>query len=169
MLLCVKTNHYSQGPSEGTPACNGTLNNPVMDVVDDQTFLVEGEDVTPVISPCKSGQEDEFRKSNLAAEQGFPKITRTAEGQKSVETLEGCPWTVAFEAYCKGGGLSSLGFSFTHPKKEFSNLHPSEATPLVRPLAMQALKQCVYMTTNNSKRLPTSQSVLKTEINNSKY
>ena len=68
----------------------------------------------------------------------------------------------------RGGILSR--FQFYSPKKdELSNLHPSRSTPLVPPLAMQAQKQCAYMTANDSKRLPTFQSVLKTEINNNKY
>ena len=71
-------------------------------------------------------------------------------------------------AYSKWGGCALWVSVLLTQKNELSNLHPSKSTPLVRPLAMQAQKQCNYTTTNNSKRLPTTQSLLKTEINNNK-
>ena len=71
--------------------------------------------------------------------------------------------------HIQGGGVSSLGFSFTHPKKGYSNLHPSTSTPLISPLVMQAQKTKATFPTKKSERLPTSQSVLKSEINNNKY
>ena len=64
--------------------------------------------------------------------------------------------------------MSSLGFSFTNAK-EVSNLHPYKSTPLVPPFVMQSTKKkAITCLTVNSKMLPTSESVLTSEINNNK-
>ena len=64
----------------------------------------------------------------------------------------------------RGGGVSSLGFSFAN-QKTFSNLHPYKCTPLIPPLVMQSTQNKACLT-NKSERLPTSQSVQTSEMDN---
>mmetsp|Transcript_101527 Transcript_101527/g.171891 ORF Transcript_101527/g.171891 Transcript_101527/m.171891 type:complete len:186 (-) Transcript_101527:522-1079(-) len=50
----------------------------MLDLLEDKSFFSEGEDVyvdvTALISSCKSAQRDEYRKSNLAAEEDIEKL-----------------------------------------------------------------------------------------------
>ena len=67
-----------------------------------------------------------------------------------------------------GGGASSPGSSFTDPK-EVSELHPYKSTPLVHTLGhAKHKKKGATSLTNNSKRSPTCQSVLKSDKYNKK-
>ena len=47
----------------------------MLDLLEHESYLVEDEDVyvnvTVLISTCKSAHTDEYRKSNLAAEEDF--------------------------------------------------------------------------------------------------
>ena len=56
-------NHYNHSPSQGTLACNHAVDDPVLELLADENYFVEGEDlyvdVTALISSCKSAQRDE--------------------------------------------------------------------------------------------------------------
>ena len=47
------------------------MNDPAWALLEDESYFVEGEDVTASIYSCKSAQRDEYGKSNLGAEEHF--------------------------------------------------------------------------------------------------
>ena len=59
-------NHYNHSPSQGTLACDDAVDDPASDLLEDESYFVEGEDVygdvTAHISSCKYAQRDEYGK-----------------------------------------------------------------------------------------------------------
>ena len=70
-------NHYNYSPSQGTLACDDAVDDPVLEVLEDQSYFVEDEDVyvdvNAHICSCKSAQRDEYGEYNLAAGDDFEK------------------------------------------------------------------------------------------------
>ena len=68
-------NHYNHSLSQGTVACDDAVDDPVLDLLEDESSFMEGEDiyvdVTALISSCTSAQRDKYRKSKIAAEDDF--------------------------------------------------------------------------------------------------
>ena len=70
-------NHYSHSASQGTLACDDAVDDPVLDVFEDQSYFMDGKDVyvdvTAPTSSCKSAQRNEYGKQNLATEEDLEK------------------------------------------------------------------------------------------------
>ena len=77
------------------------------------------------------------------------------------------PHTYQPDADWKGGG-SSLGFGFTNSKKSFQTYSLSRQQPLSHPWSCKHKRNAITCLTKDFKRLPTSESVLKSEKCNNK-